>query len=101
MIRFIRISPRRWLYWGHETLDPSWESCDVVEPFWFLEEGEPYRVGNGWRVKESPTLAFHIGLAKSRPHVADPLEAIGGKKLSDYSPEDIGQWNGSVQEDAI
>ena len=95
----MRISPKRWIYWGIE--DEIYKNFDPLEPFFFIEDGHPYRIGNGWRFKESPFTAFHIGLAKVTK-ISNPEGVLGGKKLSDISPEQIGKWGSDevVQEEA-
>lgn len=86
MIRQLRVSPRHWIYWGHEELDPRWEKCGVVEPFFWTTDVPPYKLGNGWRMKESPTKAFHIGWVKKLDR-----SIVFGKSV-DVTPEEIGTW---------
>lgn len=95
MTHMVRISPRRWIYWGHETLYPG-EKCGAVEQFFWTTDVPPYRLGNGWRMKETPFKAFHIGIAKKLDR------SIVHRELEDLTPEEIGEhWNGPVQEEQV
>ena len=97
MIHIKKIWPGRWVYWGHETIYPDWEKCDVAEQFWWVEDVYPFRLGNGWRFKESPFKAFHFGFAKVSS-VDSHEEVIGSRDLSDYTPEEIREWNGTTNQ---
>lgn len=100
MIHLKRISPKRWVYWGHETIYPDYEKCGVFEPFFWVEDQHPFRIANGWRIKETPFDAFHIGIAK-KSGIKTQEGALGGKPLDEFSPEEIGDWNGSVQKEEV
>ena len=90
MIRFIRIGPKTWLYFGHE--DEIEKSNHVWTPFWFLEESPPFREGNGFRIREGPFEAFHVGLAhpSGKSSHAEIMGDTG--QLADISPEEISSW---------
>ena len=92
MIHIKRISPKYWVYWGHETLLPG-EKCGVAEQFFWLEDFPPYRVANGWRFKESPRDAFHVGFAK-KSHNTTTEMALGGRRLEDVTPQELREWRG-------
>lgn len=93
MIHFLRISPRRWIYFGHEDEVPH---AKVWEQFWFIEENPPYRIGNGWRMREGRDVAFHIGVAVSAPAVSSDLEILGGFVI-DVPPHELGQWGAEIE----
>ena len=85
MTRIVRISPRRWFYWGHEDLYPG-EHCGAFEQFWWLEDSPPFRNAKGWRMKEDPFTAFHFGFAKSEK------KSLVQRDLDHFTPLDIAEW---------
>lgn len=90
-----RISPKRWIYWGHETIYPEWERCGTFEQFYWVEDVYPFRMGNGWRWKETPFKAFHFGFAKSVEGLDSQEKVIGSRDLDSFSAEEIGEWDGT------
>ncbi len=88
MIHFVRIGRRRWLYFGTED---EVSSSKVWEPFWFREENPPYRIGNGWRMREDHDVAFHVGIARTYPGVSNDLEILDGTVL-EIPPHELGLW---------
>jgi hypothetical protein len=96
VIRLLRISPTRWLYWGEED-EVETEDHPLVW-FWFQEDSPPFRRGRGLRFKEAPGKGWHIGIA--RPTGArSALEAVGGKTL-EVTPKDISEWTPPLPEEA-
>lgn len=89
MIRLLRISPSRWLYWGEE--DEVETDDHPLVWFWFQEDEEPFRQFRGLRFKEGPGRGWHIGIAR-RTAARSQLEAMGGKTLDDVTPLDISKW---------
>lgn len=93
MIHFLRIGLKRWIYFGHEDEIPT---AKVWERFWFIEENPPYRIGNGWRMKEDHDVAFHFGIA-TRISDRSELEILGGSNLP-ATPTEIGLWGATTEE---
>jgi hypothetical protein len=96
VIRFVRISKKRWLYWGEE--DEIETGNDPLAWFWFKETGKPFRTGTGIRFRETHDTAWHIGIAKlsgASSHVG----VLGGQDLPNITPSDIRGWVAPSQEE--
>ena len=95
MIHFIRVSPKRWIYFGLEDEAPE---AKVWEPFWFIEENPPYRHGHGRRSRQPGEYAVHIGTARVIPLRESPLNILGGSVL-DIPAHEVGLWGDTTATD--
>ena len=71
--------------------------CDeprIVSRAWFRELADPWRIGNGWRLRVGHR-AVQVG--HCRPNTEGDMSALrqlGGQELPQFKPEEIGRWDG-------
>src|SRR5215510_11319753 len=77
-------------YVGYE--EHTWEPA-IVSRAWFKELAEPWRNGNGIRIRFG-THAIQVGrYKKSMDENPSALTLLGGRELT-ATPEEIGAWRG-------
>lgn len=75
----------------------GWErDCEEPKVFsktFFRELAPPFRYGTGRRVRFG-TQAFQIGRYKVNKEATETIDQLGGRALPQFTPEEIGRWNG-------
>lgn len=94
MIRFTRMGPNKWAYWGTLHQDPVGDSR--LQQFWFRLDDPPYWVGNGNRLRFRKDLWLHIGWATQ---VDSHEEVLGGRVLL-FTPREVGDWGAEEETEA-